>query len=76
MAREAIPVRDIVGTEHIAERLRIDPKTISQWRARYHDFPEPFLVLGTVGLWDWADVEWWAKRRRKRLLRSYRPRRF
>lgn len=57
-----MPRQDIVGTPQIAAKLGVKPATVSQWRARFSDFPEPLLHLGWQAVWDWQDVQEWAEK--------------
>jgi hypothetical protein len=64
---------ELVGPGEVAERLGVKRPTISQWRARYSDFPTPLAFLddgrrGVVGrgatglpVWEWSSVATWAK---------------
>jgi len=53
---------DLVGSREIAARLGLSrPESVHVWRQRYEDFPQPITRLGVGFVWDWADVEAWAK---------------
>jgi chromosome partitioning protein len=53
---------DLVGTVEIAERLGLAyPETVHNWRKRYEDFPEPIATVSGTLVWEWADVEAWAR---------------
>ena len=52
----------LVGAAEIAERLGIKrPHLIHDWRHRYPEFPKPIVELIGILLWDWRDVERWAR---------------
>lgn len=52
----------LVGTAEIAERLGIKhPETVHDWRRRYEDFPEPISQLRMGYVWNWPEVERWAR---------------
>jgi len=53
----------LVGAAEIAERLGIShPTTIHMWRKRYPDFPAPIAQLSQAMIWNWPDVERWARK--------------
>jgi hypothetical protein len=57
-----VNVDDLVGAAEIAERLDVAyVETIHSWRRRYPDFPEPIARLKRALIWNWPDVEAWAK---------------
>jgi hypothetical protein len=57
-----IDVDYLVGAAEIADRLNLKrPHLIHDWRRRYPEFPQPLLELKGILLWDWRDVENWAK---------------
>lgn len=52
----------LVGTAEIAERLGIgSPEVIHAWRRRHADFPAPVAHLKIGYIWNWREVERWAK---------------
>ena len=53
---------DLVGTHEIAERCGVTRSAVSNWKIRYDDFPEAFVVLATGEIYQWRDVMRWAKR--------------
>ncbi len=53
---------DIVGTREIADALGVQPGTVQQWRKRPLNFPLPARTLATGPLWDWRQVEKWARK--------------
>ncbi|MDQ1423674.1 MAG: prophage regulatory protein [Acidimicrobiaceae bacterium] len=54
---------NLVGTAEIAERLNLShAETVHNWRHRYADFPEPVAKLRQALVWNWPDVEAWARR--------------
>ena len=59
-------VKEMLGVTEIGEMLDVEPKTVSIWRQRYADFPEPDVrVHGTAG-WDPRRIDeiraWMARR--------------
>lgn len=58
-----VAVQDLVGAHEIAERLGVArPQVVHDWRRRHADFPQPIAQLKTALIWDWSEVEKWAKR--------------
>ena len=53
---------DLVGAHEIADRLGVAyPQMVHEWKRRHADFPRPVAKL-TMGLiWDWKEIETWAK---------------
>lgn len=52
----------LVGAAEIAARLGVKrPQVVHDWRRRYADFPEPVAHLKQALVWNWPDVERWAK---------------
>jgi hypothetical protein len=61
MARSVDPA-DLVGTVEIAKRLGAKQyKVVNEWVRRYPDFPDPLAIVSGVRVWNWPDVERWAK---------------
>ena len=57
-----VDVDDLVGAAEIAERLGVKrPHLIHDWRRRYPEFPKPVVELIGILLWDWNEVQRWAK---------------
>jgi predicted DNA-binding transcriptional regulator AlpA len=57
-----VPVDQLVGANEIAERLGVGKSTVvHDWRRRHPEFPEPVAKLKTALVWDWAEVEAWAR---------------
>ena len=57
-----IDVSDLVGAQEIADRLGLArPQTIHVWRRRHPEFPKPIARLKTALIWDWNDIERWAR---------------
>jgi hypothetical protein len=53
----------LVGSAEIAARLGLaHPQTVHDWRQRHADFPSPVAVLTMGMVWNWPDVEHWAKK--------------
>lgn len=56
----------MLGVADIAAIFDVEPKTVSMWRIRYTDFPEPDVIISDLAGWDPGRVEElrvWAKRR-------------
>lgn len=52
----------LVGASEIATRLGVArPQVIHEWRRRHQDFPAPVASLAMGHLWNWPEVERWAK---------------
>jgi predicted DNA-binding transcriptional regulator AlpA len=63
--KETIRVTDIVTAEDIALRLlgsESKSSLIPRWRKRHADFPQPIKASPKIIIWDWNDVEAWAKK--------------
>ena len=59
---ELVDPADLVGAHEIAERLDVSrPQVVHVWRKRYDDFPEPIATLRSALIWDWTEVEAWAR---------------
>lgn len=57
-----VDVDNLVGAAEIAERCGVKrPQVVHDWRRRYEDFPEPVAQLRTALVWNWPEVERWAK---------------
>jgi len=65
--RDAQP--ELVGLSEIAGRLGVTYPTVLTWRYRHHrqprppwqSFPEPIKTVGRSPVFDWTEVEQWAK---------------
>ena len=58
-----IRVADIVGAHEIATRLKgAHTSIVHVWRLRHKDFPKPMRILQAGMLWDWKEVEAWARK--------------
>src|SRR5690242_15076403 len=44
-------VKDMLGVADIAAMFNVEPKTVSMWRQRYADFPEPDVTVGGTAGW-------------------------
>lgn len=59
---ELVDPADLVGAHEIAERLDVSrSQVVHVWRKRHDDFPEPIATLRSALIWDWSEVEAWAK---------------
>jgi len=57
-----VDVEQLVGAAEIAARLGVGKSTVvHDWRRRHPDFPKPVAHLKTALIWDWPDVEAWAR---------------
>lgn len=57
-----VRVSDLVGAAEIAGRLGLShAESVHTYRRRYDDFPDPIATLKGAIIWDWTDVERWAK---------------
>ena len=63
-----VRVGDLVTAKQIAERAKVVPSAVNNWRKRDPMFPEPVFEAPMTVLWLWPDVESW-------LWLSQRPRR-
>lgn len=55
-------VRNIVGAQEIADRIGVAQRqTVINWARRYADFPQPIAKLTNAWVWDWDEVESWAR---------------
>jgi predicted DNA-binding transcriptional regulator AlpA len=60
---------ELVGIAEIADRLQVEPATVTVWRYRHRRaprppwrrFPDPVRVAGRSPLFDWTEIETWAK---------------
>jgi hypothetical protein len=60
-------VKKMLGVADIAAMFGVEPKTVSMWRQRYPDFPEPDVVIGDMAA-GWGpdreeEMRVWASRR-------------
>jgi predicted DNA-binding transcriptional regulator AlpA len=57
-----VDIADLVGAHEIAHRLGVArPQVVHEWRRRHQDFPSPVATLKTALIWDWREVEQWAR---------------
>lgn len=64
--KERIVVKKMLGVANIAAMFDVEPKTVSMWRLRYPDFPEPDVSIGDLAGWDPSraeEIRAWASRR-------------
>lgn len=63
MVARSLRPEDLVGAKEIATRLGVasGPRAVHNWRARYSDFPPPVAMLDMGLIWNWPDVEKWAR---------------
>ena len=55
--------QDFVGVGEIAEMAGVTKQAVSNWRARYEDFPTPVQILQSGPVWDKEAMELWVKRK-------------
>src|SRR6266851_5389508 len=66
LPRERIMIKKMLGVGDIAAMFGVGPKTVSIWRLRYPDFPEPDINVGELAGWDPGraeEIEVWVNRR-------------
>lgn len=51
----------LVGVAEIAERLGVGTSVVHDWRRRHADFPQPVARLRMGLVWEWPNVERWAR---------------
>ena len=60
---EKINPTDLVGAHEIAERLGVAfPNIGHSWKRRLKDFPKPIVILSMGNIWNWKEVDAWAKK--------------
>ena len=64
MAGRKVNVEQLVGTAEIAERLGVKRhQVVNDWMRRYPgEFPDPVAQLRRGPIWNWPDVERWARK--------------
>lgn len=63
-AAATVVVSDIVTTDEIASRVRLNVKTIQKWTSRYRgDFPDPIIEYTWLNLYDWTQVMTWLEKK-------------
>lgn len=50
---------DLVGLSEIAERVKLSPQAVINWRKRYEDFPTPVATLKAGPVYRWSDIATW-----------------
>jgi hypothetical protein len=61
-----VVVKKLLGVTDIAALCGVEPKTVSIWRLRYADFPEPDVTVGETAGWDPGraeEIRAWMNRR-------------
>ena len=57
-----VPPQFLVGAHEIAERLGLShAQSVHTIRKRHTEFPTPVATLKTALIWDWREIEKWAK---------------
>jgi predicted DNA-binding transcriptional regulator AlpA len=63
---EKINPIDLVGANEIADRLGLAfPNIVHSWKRRLKDFPKPIAILSMGNIWNWKEVESWAKKTKR-----------
>ena len=53
---------ELVGSREIAERLGLTQSRVNQFVQTHEEFPDPVATTsGSRRVWDWNDVERWAR---------------
>lgn len=50
---------DLVGVSEIAQRTNVSSAAVSNWAARYENFPAPTVELNGGKFWLWTDIDSW-----------------
>jgi predicted DNA-binding transcriptional regulator AlpA len=59
---DCVPTSYLVGAHEIAERLSLShAQSVHTIRRRHTEFPQPVATLKTALIWDWREIERWAK---------------
>ena len=59
-------VKEMLSVADIAAMFNVESKTVSMWRLRYPDFPEPDVTVGGMAGWDpdrAEEIRVWESRR-------------
>ena len=56
-----VDVDNLVGTAEVAHRLGVSYRLVHNWLNRYDDFPTPVSTIGGLRIWNWPDIEAWAR---------------
>lgn len=65
MAHRVDP-KDLVGANEIARRLgRAHSTVVHAWHRDIKDFPAPIAILKMGKIWDWTEVELWARKTKR-----------
>lgn len=57
-----VAVENLIDAQGIADRLGLSHRqNVDNFRRRHPDFPEPLGMWGRTRLWDWTEVEAWAR---------------
>jgi predicted DNA-binding transcriptional regulator AlpA len=58
-----VPPQFLVGAHEIADRLGLShAQSVHTIRKRNSEFPAPVATLKTALIWDWREIEAWARR--------------
>lgn len=61
--RRLIDPADLVGAAEIGDRLGVTKQAVTNWAARYSDFPAPLTELRLGRVWLWSEVAAWNDKR-------------
>lgn len=62
-----VEVENLIDAQGIADRLGLSHRqAISVYMQRYPNFPQPLGMWGRTRLWDWLEVEAWARQTGRR----------
>lgn len=50
---------DLVGVQEIAQMAGVTSQAVTNWEARYADFPQPLVRLASGPVWEWKRVVKW-----------------
>lgn len=65
-----VAVENLVDAQGIADRLDLSHRqNVDNFRRRDPDFPKPLGMWGRTRLWDWTEVEAWARQTGRLLKR-------
>lgn len=60
--RRTLETEELVGISEIAERSEVSKQAVTNWVARYSDFPRPIVILASGPVFYWRDVVAWLTR--------------
>lgn len=63
MSQKRWELSDLVGVQDIAQHFEVGSSTVSNWQARYKDFPEPLCCIGMRNVYSLRQIKEWYKRK-------------